>query len=229
MTSCVLRRDTRTRPASTSSQPRTSDHGTILWNASTVSTTRTAAQTPKSSGTRGPIPTGADAAHRATAPVRLTLPSSARTARSSRKSSWRLNSSTAAWRARTSSMAAAARQPRGERRLARLGSSAVDQLEQRGWPEQIQVARVRMVVEKARTVHPGPRPSTLEPRETTFVQPAGTLRALRAIQHLGVHHEQRAERERRNERPRRREHGSGEAEPRHGHEDARHAAAADWK
>ena len=143
---------------------------------------RTAAQMPKSSGTSGPMPTGGDAAHRATAPVRLTVPSSARTARSSRKSSWPLSSSTAACRARTSSMAAplfnhaaSVSSPASVRAV--LISSKSEPRPNRsrsrayGWSSR-----------KRDAIHAGPGPSALEPRKPALVQPMRTLRALRAIQ-----------------------------------------------
>ena len=95
MTSCVRRRDTRTRrgfdqePAE-NQRPRDDDFGTPARRVRPGRRRRRR----RAAARWGPMPTGGDAAHRATAPVRLTVPSSARTARSSRKSSWRLSSST---------------------------------------------------------------------------------------------------------------------------------------
>ena len=111
-------------------------------------------------------PAGGDAAHAASTPVRPTCASAASTARSSRKSTFGAARRPPTWRARTSSIAGAGRQPRGQRLLADLGPRRVEQLKQRRRAEQIEIAGEGMAVEKPRAVGAGagPRSRRAAPR-----------------------------------------------------------------
>ena len=62
-------------------------------------------------------------------------------------------------------------EPVGERLFAGLGARRVEQLEERAGPEQIEIARVGMALEKSRAVAAASRPRAVEPLQAALVEP----------------------------------------------------------
>jgi hypothetical protein len=86
-------------------------------------------------------------------------------------------------------------QPLRERRLARLGARRIQQLEERASTEEIEVARVRMVVREGVAAPPGAGPPVVEAIEAAQIDTLRTARPIESLQPLRVHDGEDAERQ----------------------------------
>ena len=69
-------------------------------------------------------------------------------------------------------------EPVGKRLLAGFGPRGVEQLEQRGGPEEIEIARVGMAAEKSGAIRSASRPRAVEALEPALVEPSRAASAL---------------------------------------------------
>ncbi len=100
-------------------------------------------------------------------------------------------------------------QPVGQRLFSRLGPGGGQQLEERAWSEEIEIARVWVVGGEPLAIGAGARPSAVHPIEAAQVQPLGPRRAFVPLQHERVHDHQGQEQDQRHEKH---DHRSGVAE-----------------
>ena len=87
----------------------------------------------------------------------------------------------------------ARQEPGGERVFAGFRARGVEQLKQRARAEQIEIARKRLSVEEAPAVTPATGPGAVQAGETVLIPGTSTPRLLDAIDHAGMHDDQRHE------------------------------------
>ena len=104
--------------------------------------------------------------------------------------------------------------PCGKRLFAGFRARGVEQLEQGGGPEEIEIPRVGMAAEKSCAIRSAPRPRAVDALQPALVETSRAASALDALEHAGMDDDQHHERQSRREEPGRRHQLAAEGQPR---------------